>query len=144
MVTVSRWRDATLVHIREYDGEEPNVFPTKRGLALTPAEFKALVALAKTIEHDVEQKEPGPSSSMSQQQQQQQPRQAPRPCTLSRGREVGSSLDNARTPRSQRHQGASAERGDRELQAPVPKRRCPETAEQEEDDDVFYPDSQVF
>ena len=26
MVTVSRWRDVTLVHIREYDGEEPNVF----------------------------------------------------------------------------------------------------------------------
>lgn len=32
--------------------------------------------------------------------------------------------------------------GDRELQATVPKRRCPETAEL--DDDVFYPDSQVF
>ena len=26
MVTESRWRDVTLVHIREYDGEEPNVF----------------------------------------------------------------------------------------------------------------------
>lgn len=56
MVTVSRWRDVTLVHIREYDGEEPNVFPTKRGLVLTPAEFKALVALTKTVQHDVEQK----------------------------------------------------------------------------------------
>ena len=107
MVTVSRWRDATLVHIREYDGEEPNVFPTKRGLALTPAEFKALVALTKTVQHDVEQKVFAPSASMPQQQQ-QQPRQSPRPCTPSRGREEGS-LDNAWTPRSQRHQGANDE-----------------------------------
>ena len=77
MVTVSRWRDVTLVHIREYDGEEPNVFPTKRGLVLTPAEFKALVALTKTVQHDVEQKTSGPSSSMPQ----QQPRQPPRSYT---------------------------------------------------------------
>ena len=135
-VTVSRWNDAPLIHIRQYYGEEPNVFLAKKGITLSPAEFAVFLDLAETLQQDVERQTSGAAAiSSTQQQQPRQPQQ--RPSTSSQGGQV---VGQAFT-RPPRRQGVTGEQ--RQLQPPAPKRLPEEPCGRHDENANFVYDSQI-